>query len=342
MNGLGAFDKETGKTVSKSTIPSYNKVFGTSLAEFGADDERIVAITAAMALGTGLIHFADKFPQRFFDVGIAEGHAVTFAAGLATQGYKPVVALYSSFLQRAYDSLIHDVALQNLSVIFGIDRAGLVGDDGPTHHGVFDLSYLRIIPNLVVMAPKDEFELKRMLYTALKYEKGPIAMRYPRGSGIGVALDTPIKILEIGKSEVMAKGKDALIIGIGPVVYNAMKAREKLLALKIDVQVINARFVKPLDDELLNSMFKKFKLIITLEDNAIQGGFGSAVNELLIQSSANDVILHRIGIPDEFIEQGTPAQLYEQLGLDVDGIVKTVSEKINLIKHRKRGLKKWI
>ena len=295
-----------------------------------------------MALGTGLNYFADKFPERFFDVGIAEGHAATFAAGLASQGYKPVVALYSSFLQRAYDSVIHDAALQKLPVVFGIDRAGLVGDDGPTHHGVFDLSYLRVVPNLVVMAPKDEFELKRMLFTALKYEKGPIAMRYPRGSGIGISLDSPVKEIKIGKSEIVVMGKDVLIIGIGPVVYNALKAREILSESNIDVQVVNARFVKPLDEALLKKMFQKFNLIITLEDNAIQGGMGSAIGELLLQTTNTDVVLHKIGIPDKFVEQGTLAELYEQVGLDVNGIVKVVKEKMKLIKPRKRGLKKWI
>jgi 1-deoxy-D-xylulose-5-phosphate synthase len=338
FHGLGAFNKDTGKTVKKSDILSYNEVFGKSLAEFGVENNKIVAITAAMALGTGLIHFADKFPERFFDVGIAEGHAVTFAAGLASQGYKAVVALYSSFLQRAYDNVIHDVALQKLPVVFGIDRAGLVGDDGPTHHGVFDLSHLRVIPNLVVMAPKDELELKRMLYTALNYDKGPVAIRYPRGSGVGIDLDIQIDEIEIGKSEVLTEGKDVLIIGIGPVVYTALKAREKLLEQNIDVQVINARFAKPLDEELFKELFKKFKLIITLEDNAIQGGFGSAINELLIQSANNDVMLHRIGIPDKFIEQGTPAELYEQIGLDVNGIVTAVKNKYKLIKTPKRGI----
>lgn len=342
FHGLGAFDKETGKTAKKSSIPSYNKVFGMSLTEFGEDNKKIVGITAAMSIGTGLIHFADKFPDRFFDVGIAEGHAVTFAAGLAAQGYKPVVALYSSFLQRAYDSVIHDVALQKLPVVFAIDRAGLVGDDGPTHHGVFDLSYLRVVPNLIVMAPKDEFELKRMLYTALKYEKGPIALRYPRGSGVGVPLDAPIKELEIGKGEVVANGKDAVIIAVGTVVYNALKAREILLEENIDVQVVNARFIKPLDEELLNNQFEKFNLIVTVEDNAIQGGFGSAVSELLLQGDHDDVVLHKIGIPDEFIEQGSISQLYQQVGLDADSIANTISDKIKLMKTRKRGLKKWL
>jgi len=341
FHGLGAFDKETGKTVKKSDVPSYNKVFGTTLAEFGEDNDKIVAITAAMALGTGLIHFADKFPDRFFDVGIAEGHAVTFAAGLATQGYKPVVTLYSSFLQRAYDSVIHDVALQKLPVVFGIDRAGLVGDDGPTHHGVFDLSYLRVVPNLVVMAPKDELELKRMLYTATKYDS-PIALRYPRGSGIGVSLDVPIEEMEIGKGEVLATGKDAVIIGIGTIVYNALKAREILLKKNIDIQVVNARFVKPLDEKLLHEMFDRFKLIFTVEDNAIQGGFGSAVNELLIRSDYNNIELEMLGIPDEFIEQGTPAQLYQQIGLDAESIANTIFDKIKLQKTQKRGLKKWL
>ena len=342
FHGLGAFDKETGKTAKKNSIPSYNKVFGMSLTEFGEDNKKIVGITAAMSIGTGLIYFADRFPDRFFDVGIAEGHAVTFAAGLAAQGYKPVVAIYSSFLQRAYDSVIHDVALQKLPVVFAIDRAGLVGDDGPTHHGVFDLSYLRVVPNLIVMAPKDEFELKRMLYTALKYEKGPLALRYPRGSGVGVPLDAPIKELEIGKGEVAANGKDAVIIAVGTVVYNALKAREILLEENIDVQVVNARFIKPLDEELLNNQFEKFNLIVTVEDNAIQGGFGSAVSELLNQGDHDDVVLHTIGIPDEFIEQGTLSQLYQQVGLDPDSIANTISDKIKLMKTRKPGLKKWL
>ncbi len=342
FHGLGAFDKETGQAVKHGSIPSYNSILGKTLTEIAKENKKIVAITAAMALGTGLIHFADKYPERFFDVGIAEGHAVTFAAGLACQGLKPVVALYSSFLQRAYDSIIHDVALQKLAVVFAIDRAGLVGDDGPTHHGVFDLSYLRIIPNLVVMAPKDELELKRMLLTAVNYQNGPIALRYPRGSGIGVNLAVPVTEVEIGRAEILAKGKDVLIVAVGPVVYNALKAREKLLAQHIEVMVVNARFIKPLDEELFCELFKKFSLIVTLEDNSIQGGFGSALNELLVQKADKHIMLHRLGIPDWFIEQGALDELYRQVGLDVEGIVKAVSEKYKWMKSRRRGLKKWL
>ena len=342
FHGLGAFDKTTGESVKKSEILSYNKVFGNTMSEIARENDKIVAITAAMALGTGLVSFAEEHPGRFFDVGIAEGHAVTFAAGLASQGFRPVAAIYSSFLQRAYDSVIHDVALQKLPVILALDRAGLVGDDGPTHHGVFDLSYLRVVPNLIVMAPKDERELRNMVYTASKYKEGPVAIRYPRGNGIGVPLDEPMRELEIGKSEVVAAGKDILLLGIGTMVNHALKAREILSKENIQAEVINARFVKPLDKDLLQQKFKKFPIIVTIEDNAIQGGFGSAVIELMIESTSKKATIYRLGIPDEFIEQGTPAELYEQVGLDAKGIAGFVSEKYNLFKKKKRSLKKWL
>ena len=295
-----------------------------------------------MALGTGLIHFAKQHPDRFCDVGIAEGHAVTFAAGLASQGYRPIVAIYSSFLQRAYDSLIHDVALQNLPVIFAIDRAGLVGDDGPTHHGVFDLSYLRIIPNLVVMAPKDELELKQMLYTALKYDNGPIALRYPRGTGIGVSLNVPYEQLAIGEAEVVQKGNDVLIIGIGTAVYNALKSSELLSEKQIRAQVINARFVKPLDEKLFTKMFDQFQLIVTVEDNAIEGGFGSEIAELIAKHNKNDISLIRVGIPDQFIEHGSIPQLQKQIGLDAENIAQRILNHLDVLKNKKRGIKRWL
>ncbi len=343
FHGLGAFDKATGQSVKNSNIPSYNNVFGQTLTELAEKHKNVVAITAAMALGTGLIGFADKYPDRFFDVGIAEGHAVTFAAGLATQGIRPVAAIYSSFLQRAYDSVIHDVALQKLPVILAIDRAGLVGEDGPTHHGVFDLSYLRTVPNLVTMSPKDEGELRNMLFTAVEYQDGPVAIRYPRGSGRGVDLNQPMQELEIGKAEIVAHGKDVLIIAIGPFVYHALEAHKKISEDNIGLQVINARFVKPLDKVLFTKMFKKFRLIYTLEDNAIQGGLGSAIAELLTETDASDVKLIRLGIPDRFIEHGAPKQLYQELGLDADSIARHIIHGFRgLKKKQRRRLKIWV
>lgn len=339
FHGLGAFDKTTGESVKKSSVPSYNTVFGNTLTELARDNDRIIAITAAMSLGTGLNKFSEEHPDRFYDVGIAEGHAITFAAGLATQGFRPVAAIYSSFLQRAFDSVIHDIALQKLPVIIALDRAGLVGDDGPTHHGVFDLSYLRIIPNLVLMVPRDERELRNMIYTAVKYEKGPIALRYPRGSGIGVPVDQPCEELEIGKAEIVVPGEDLLIVVVGPVIYQALKAREILKKFHLNAEVINARFVKPLDEELFKKKFEKFHYIFTVEENAILGGFGSALMELLAATKLKNVHIHPIGIPDQFIEQGTPAELRQQVGLDADGIANMIKKNYDLFKKKKLSLK---
>ena len=341
FHGLGAFDKSTGESVKKSTNPSYSSVLGETLTELAEENKKIVAITAAMSLGTGLIPFAEKHPDRFFDVGIAEGHAVTFAAGLAKQGMRPVVAIYSSFLQRAYDSIIHDVALQKLPVVFALDRAGLVGDDGPTHHGVFDLSYLRVVPNMIVMSPKDEAELKNMIFTASKYTEGPVAIRYPRGSGVGVSLDSPFREITIGKAEVVEKGSDVLIAAIGPMVYHALEARKKLSELGINAEVINARFVRPLDETLFKKKFKHFEHIFTLEDNTVVGGFGSALEELLVKTDEHrHVTIHRIGVPDHFIEHGTQKELYQICGMDADSIADFVNREISGHHKRKMNIRR--
>ncbi len=323
FHGLGPFDVETGKSkVTKNKPPSYTNIFSKTMLRLGEMDPRIVAITAAMPTGTGLKAFAERFPERFFDVGIAEQHAVTFAAGLAIGGLIPVCAIYSTFLQRAYDQIIHDVALMNLHVVFAIDRGGIVGEDGPTHQGQFDLSYLRIIPNLVVMAPKDENELQHMLYTAVKH-KGPIAVRYPRGAGVGVSLDWELKQIPIGSGELLREGKDLVIVAIGHTVYPALEAAEKLAAEDISAAVINARFVKPLDEELILTWAKKTGKVVTVEENTLLGGFGSAVLELLAQKEIF-IPVKRIGLPDKFIEHGAPSLLREKYGLEARGLVEAI------------------
>jgi 1-deoxy-D-xylulose-5-phosphate synthase len=275
--------------------------------------------------GTGLDILQKEMPERYFDVGIAEQHAVTFAAGLAAEGFTPVVAIYSTFLQRAYDQIVHDVAVQHLPVIFVMDRAGLVGADGPTHHGALDLSYFRCIQGSVIMSPCHEQELRNMIYTATFYRKGPIAIRFPRGSGIGIELK-PFKLLEIGKGEIVRKGKDAAILTVGHMVNMALKARDELLKENIDVEVVNMRFVKPLDSALLHDVFSRHKKVLTLEDNVIIGGFGSAVLEFINQNNikAPDVIVH--GLPDRFIDHATPDQLYEDLKMDGKGIASIIRE----------------
>ncbi|TRZ64677.1 1-deoxy-D-xylulose-5-phosphate synthase [bacterium] len=324
LHALNPFDKTTGIELKKSTVPSYTKVFGEALVECAKKDEKIIAITAAMPDGTGLNIMAKEIPERFFDVGIAEQHGVIFAAGLATEGFTPVAAIYSTFLQRAFDQIIHDVALQKLPVVFVLDRAGLVGADGPTHHGSFDLSYLRLIPNMVIMAPKDEAELRNMFYTATLYKKGPIALRYPRGDATGVEL-TDFEKYEIGKGEIVKEGKDIAILAIGNMVLYSLKAAEMLKEIGIDAEVVNMRFVKPLDGDLLKDVFARFKKIITIEDNSILGGFGSAVAEYAGQyGHKNDLLLH--GLPDKFIEHGKPDELYEMLRLDGKGIAEVVKE----------------
>jgi 1-deoxy-D-xylulose-5-phosphate synthase len=298
------------------------------MVELAQQDNKIVAITAAMPTGTGLDNFALKFADRFFDVGIAEQHAVTFAAGLATEGLKPIVAIYSTFLQRAFDQLIHDVCLQNLPVVFCMDRGGIVGEDGPTHHGTFDLSYLRIIPNMVIMAPKDEVELKDMLYTAVNYEKGPTAIRYPRGKVFGLPQKKNPEKISIGRGEVLKRGKDVLIIAVGSMVYPSLDATKILSESNIDAAVINARFIKPIDGELIKQEMEGKKLIVTVEENAVKAGFGSAVLEFLQEIDVKKKIIN-IGIPDKFVEQGSPELLKEELGLCSEGIAKKVIEYLN-------------
>lgn len=325
IHALNPFDKLTGIEHKKSTATTYTNVFGKALVELARKDPKIVAVNAAMPDGTGLNFIQNEIPERYFDVGIAEQHAVTFCAGLATEGFTPVAAIYSTFLQRAFDQIIHDVATQKLPVVFVLDRGGLVGADGPTHHGVFDLTYLRLIPGMVVMAPKDENELRNMLYTATLYKKGPIAMRYPRGNALGVETGEFEKI-EIGKGEIVKPGKDIGILAIGNMVQNSLLSAEILEKEKnINAEVINARFVKPLDRELLFDVFSRFDKIITVEDNTIVGGFGSAVSEFAIQNNLkNDILIH--GIPDRFIDHAKPEELHEELKLDAKGIFGIAEE----------------
>ncbi len=314
FHGVGPFDPQTGRVFKDPKAPpTYTEVFGQALIKLAEEEPRLVAITAAMASGTGLKPFSRKFPHRFFDVGICEQHAVTFAAGLALEGLLPVCAIYSTFLQRAFDQLIHDVALPNLHVVFALDRGGLVGEDGPTHQGQFDLSYLRLIPNFTVMAPKDENELQHLLYTALKLS-GPAALRYPRGNGVGAPLDSEFQEIPLGKAEILREGKDLLVLAAGPLVYEALKAAETLEKQGVSVAVVNARFIKPLDEELICELSSQFPKVVTLEENTLWGGFGSAVAELLSDRRIPTPLL-RIGLPDRFIEHGSPAILREKYGL---------------------------
>ncbi|MBD3385185.1 1-deoxy-D-xylulose-5-phosphate synthase [candidate division KSB1 bacterium] len=337
FHGLGKFNPKTGKVIKSNFVPTYTQVFGTTLTQLAGKNEKLVAITAAMQLGTGLNEFAQKYPQRFFDVGIAEGHALTFAAGLAVGGFRPVVALYSSFLQRSYDQIVHDVALQNLPVIFAIDRAGLVGDDGPTHHGVFDISFLSAIPNMVLMVPRDEEELRHMLYTAINYTKGPIAVRYPRGIGEGVTLSDDFDALEIGKSKTLLDGQDVAILALGPMNQHALKVAHQLQEEDhITVKVVNARFAKPLDHEMLSDVFSRFKLVVTLEEGVLSGGFGSQVALALTEHPQSGVELIRCGIPDKFIDQGNKELLLDDVGLGVPRIADTIrNSKVYQSIHRK-------
>ncbi len=340
FHGLGPFDISTGKPRCSGATkpPSYTEIFSQTLIRLAKEDQRIVAITAAMPAGTGLLAFQKAIPERFFDVGIAEQHAVTFAAGLALEGLKPVVAIYSTFLQRAYDQIIHDVCLTGLPVVFAIDRGGLVGDDGPTHHGAFDLSFLRIVPNLVVMAPKDENELQHMLYTAIQHD-GPVAVRYPRGSGVGVSLDWRLQELDIGKGEIMRQGDDLAIFAIGPCVYPALEVAKQLESEGIEAAVINARFVKPIDRELISKWARKCGKVLTIEENALMAGFGSAVLECLSDHDINNMKIKRLGLSDEFIEHGSQEILRRLQGLDIESIVKTAKDLVESDKKGQRGEK---
>ncbi len=326
LHGVTPFDKVTGLSMKKSDgPPAYTAVFGDAVVELARQVPRLVGITAAMPDGTGLDRLQRDMPERFYDVGIAEQHAVTFAAGLATQGCLPIVAIYSTFLQRAFDQMIHDVALQHLHVIFALDRGGLVGADGPTHHGAFDLSYLRLIPGMVIMAPKDEQELRDMLYTATRYTEGPVALRYPRGAGAGVPLG-PFREIPIAKGETLREGSDIAILAVGSMVRPALKAAELLSEEGIDCEVVNARFVKPLDTELLSSVAGRFKKVITLEENSILGGFGSAVAEFYASKEITGLHLKLHGLPDRFVDHGSPAELAAEIGIDPQGIAGVIRE----------------
>ncbi|HHW60640.1 MAG TPA: 1-deoxy-D-xylulose-5-phosphate synthase [Syntrophomonadaceae bacterium] len=334
FHGVGPFDVETGQLVNKK-IKTYTEVFSDFIVKKAAEDSRVVAITAAMASGTGLKDFAQRYPERFFDVGICEAHAVTLAAGMARNGLRPVVCIYSTFLQRAYDQIIHDVALQNLPVVFAVDRAGLVGEDGPTHHGVFDLAYLRHIPNLTVMAPANENEFTDMLHTAFAMES-PVAIRYPRGAGQGVAVKAEREFIPVGKAVTLRKGKDLAILAIGRAVVLGLEVQGILQKQGIAAELVNMRYVKPLDQEKVFDLATRFSRMVTIEDNNLAGGFGSAVLESLIdQHQSADVL--RFGIKDEFVEHGRVDQLFEYLDLDPESMAEKIVQQWPEI----LGKKKW-
>lgn len=329
LHAIGKIDKITGKSLDKNTKPSppkYQDVFGEAMMEIVEMNDKVIAITAAMPEGTGLTKVQEKYPEKVLDVGIAEGHAVTFAAGLACEGVVPVCAIYSSFLQRAYDHIIHDVAIQNLHVVFALDRSGLVGADGPTHHGTLDYVYLRSIPGMTVMAPKDEQELRNMLWTAVYKVKGPVSIRYPRGTGPNVK-QGPMDEIKIGSFETVRTGSDIAILAIGNMVEKAQEAAEQLSKEGISAEVVNARFVKPLDTECLDDIADRFDNILTVEDGQRQGGFGSAVLEYFADNDhKNKIYVH--GIPDEFVNHGTQDELYRDIGLDAPGISNEVKKLI--------------
>ena len=329
LHSIGKIDKITGESIEakpkSAPLPAYQDVFGEAVKEILAQNDKVVAITAAMPGGTGLNIPQKDFPERVIDVGIAEGHGVTFSAGMATQGIIPIVAIYSTFLQRAYDHIIHDIALQDLHVVFCLDRAGLVGADGPTHHGVMDLAYLRSIPNMILMAPKDEQELRDMLWSAVfNYKDKVVAIRYPRGTGLGTPI-SKMKSLPLGKWEVLQKGSDIAVLAVGKMVDYSLKAVKKLENEGINVELINARFIKPLDTEMLDDICSKFDNIITIEDGQKQGGFGSFVGEYLLEKQYKNN-LYIMGIEDEFVTHGTQEELHSMIGLDEKGIVNRVKE----------------
>jgi 1-deoxy-D-xylulose-5-phosphate synthase len=321
FHGVPKFNHLSGKLPKSNATPTYSKIFGDWLCEMAEQDPKLIGITPAMREGSGMVEFSQRFPQQYFDVAIAEQHAVTFAAGLAIGGYKPVVAIYSTFLQRAYDQLIHDVAIQNLPVLFAIDRAGIVGADGQTHQGAFDLSFMRCIPNLVIMAPSDENECRQMLYTGYHCGK-PAAVRYPRGNAVGVTLE-PLHALELGKSKLIREGKKIAILNFGTLLPNALKVAEKLNATVVDM-----RFIKPLDVTRISEIAKTHELIVTLEENAIQGGAGSAVAEVLYVQQHN-VKLLQLGIPDFFVPPGSQAEMLAELKLDEIGIEQQIQDFLN-------------
>jgi len=323
MHALSKMVSESEKpTQSTDLIPTYSKIFGDWLCETAESDEKLIAITPAMSEGSGMRKFEEAYPQRFFDVAIAEQHAVTFAAGMACDGLKPVVAIYSTFLQRGYDQLIHDVALQNLDVLFAIDRAGLVGEDGPTHAGSFDLSYLRCIPNMLVMAPSDEQEARDMLTTGF-HHPGPAAVRYPRGKATGCVISKTLQPLEIGKAKICREGKGEVAI----LVFGTLLARTVSVADELDATLVDMRFVKPLDESLISSMANSHKLLVTVEENAIMGGAGSGVNEFLEEQGLCTAVLN-LGLPDSFLEHGKVDEMLAACGLDSKGILKAITQRL--------------
>ena len=338
-HSVTAFHVLTGKPKKeKSATPSYTDVFAHALIRLAKENPKVVGITAAMGSGTGIDKLSREIPDRSYDVGIAEQHAVTFAAGMATEGLIPVVAIYSTFLQRGYDEILHDVCLQNLHVVFALDRGGLVGADGPTHHGVFDFAYMRAIPNIVIMAPKDENELQHMLKTAIEHD-GPISLRYPRGEGWGVEMDRELRRIEIGKADLLRPGKDVAILGIGHTVLPALEAAQDLAPLGIDAAVVNARFVKPLDKDLLRDVLTRVPNIITVEDHVIAGGFGAAILEFLAEEGISNVRVRRLGVPDRFIPHGTQDELRKLCGFDREAITQTVLQVVRF--ERKRHKEGW-
>lgn len=327
FHGVGPFEVASGgkpdsstKVSGKKSPPSYTSVFGQTLTALATLDERVVGITAAMPAGTGVEMMAKKFPDRVYDVGIAEQHGVTLAAGMASRGLRPFVAIYSTFMQRAFDQVLHDVALQNLPVTLCLDRAGVVGEDGPTHHGTFDLSYLRMIPNMTIAAPKDENELQHMLFTSLKHD-GPVAIRYPRGSGVGVEIEKEFRELPQGSWEVLRPGRDVVLLAVGSGVVPALEAAEKLaVENSIDCQVVNCRYIKPFDEKLLEDCLREFKYLFTVEENVVAGGFGGGVLEFMAASNIWSSRVVNIALPDRFVPHATPQQLRHDLGLDSAGI----------------------
>lgn len=328
-HGIGPYKMETGDLVkSSSTAPSWSGLIAETARKLARTDERIVAITPAMPVGSKLEGFASEFPERMFDVGIAEQHATTMAAGLATQGMKPFLAIYSTFLQRAYDQVVHDICRQNLNVFIGIDRAGLVGADGETHQGVFDIAFLRHLPNMVLMMPKDENEGQHMVKTAIDYNGGPIALRYPRGNGLGVPMDDELKAIPIGSWEVLEQGKDAVILAFGTTIPMALHAAEQLREEGIHVEVVNSRFIKPMDEEMLASIFGRNVPVLTIEEAVLQGGFGSAVLEYAHDNGHEGAVIDRMGIPDLFVEHGDVAELMDEIHLNSDEVVKKVKVRV--------------
>lgn len=325
FHGVGPFNKETGEIIKKAGPPTYTQVFGETVCELAKEDEKIVAVTAAMGSGTGLNGFGKQFPNRFFDVGIAEQHAVTFAAALALAGLKPVISMYSTFYQRAYDQVLHDICLQNAKVVLAVDRAGVVGEDGPTHHGIFDISFLRAIPNLTIMAPKDENELRHMIHTAFTFDN-PVAIRYPRSTGYGVAMDEKPLILEKGKAELLRSGQDLTLIGFGPVVYMCLQAADELELKGIKAGVINLRYINPLDRDLISREAGRTGRIVTVEDHILPGGMGSAILELLETEGLNNITVERIGY-DNYVEHGAIPQLHQAYGISPRKIIQA-SEKV--------------